>query len=786
MIPILFANDETDFSTNGIGRLECLSCKVTEERNGIYELEAVIPVDGNHAADVAMDSILGVIPHDGGTIQGFRVYEITKPLNGKFEVYARHISYQLLNIPTMPPISIAADTTACASTLAALKTNAVSECPFTFWTNVTTVASYNQTVPAAIRTRLLGIEGSVLDQFGGEYEWDNWTVKLYKQRGTLAVNNGITLRYGKNITDIEQEENITNVITGVVPYWADMDGNIVMLPNKEVVYSSYADRYPFKRIEVLNLSDKWDSTPTVADLRSAAQAYVNNSNIALPKVSIEVSFVPVWQSVEYMDLLPLQRVKLCDEITVIFEKFGIERTAKVVKTVYDVIKERYEKIEVGTIKSGFASAINDQNAGMMQEIKVASSSAINNATKWLTQIGGYVMAIKNNDGAWAALAFSSSPNPYDSNAKVLLINENGMGFSSHGLNGNFGQSWTLDGVLNIGGNDNANGVLRILNANGQQIGKWDKDGISASAGSFSGSISGSTISGSNIYGSTIQFGSGDNYARMYWNPNVGSGRGALYIEAYNNPSYTDQITIKADLLYILAELWTEHNLHIGYQNQSANLYVNGNIYLNADRGLTAPQIWDSSHSGLIFFSFHQNPYYDPITRPSGNPQSKGWYEYSNGQYVLTTDTRVQSGKTYYQYISGGDEHVNFYLSGTSAVVLSHDPTGKQVVWSNASDIRLKENIKDIESDLTREFFDKIKPVSFNFKRDKDHTHFGLIAQELEEVLKDMGLDTEIVGEVQNEQRTKFIDYPALTGLCLKAIKDLYSEIDSLKQQLKER
>lgn len=747
MIPILFANDETDFSTNGIGRLECLSCKVTEERNGIYELEAVIPVDGNHAADVAMDSILGVIPHDGGTIQGFRVYEITKPLNGKFEVYARHISYQLLNIPTMP-FSIEADITACARTLAAIKTNAVSECPFTFWTNVTTVASYNQTVPTAIRTRLLGTEGSVLDQFGGEYEWDNWTVKLHKQRGTLAINNGITLRYGKNITDIEQEENITNVITGVVPYWADMDGNIVMLPNKEVVYSSYADRYPFKRIEVLNLSDKWDSAPTVADLRSAAQAFVNNSNIALPKVSIEVSFVPLWQSEEYKDLLPLQRVKLCDEITVIFEKFGIERTAKVVKTVYDVIKERYEKIEVGTIKSGFASAINDQNAGMMQEIKVTSSSAINNATKWLTQIGGYVMAIKNNDGAWAALAFSSSPNPYDSNAKVLLINENGMGFSSHGLNGNFGQSWTLDGVLNIGGNDNANGVLRILNANGAQIGKWDKDGISSSAGSLS-------------------FGSGSLRTEIKYGPSAAfGGSNALLI------SGNDRMAIES----------TDYQVRVtGASFHGGTTVGDGYIDINSAYALILAQ------TGATITC----PGY--ITLNSGNSAARmqlqnGVVHVTNGDFRVDGAITRNASAITFRYALDADEAVNLNLTGSSTNALEHLATGKFVKWSTSSDKRLKKGIKNLKSDIVRKFFDKIRPVSFKFKKDKnERTHFGLIAQELEEVFNELGLDnTDIIGELNNDEKTKFIDYPGLIGICLGAIKDLYAEVQALKEQMKAK
>ena len=495
MIPVLFAKNATNFTTNGIGRLECVSCVVTEERNGIYELEAVLPIGGNHVSEVEMDSIIAVIPHDGGTMQGFRVYQMTKPISGKFAVYARHISYQLLDIPTMP-FSIAASASACASTLAGLKSHAVESCPFTFWTNVTTAGTYSQSVPSAIRQRLLGVEGSVLDQFGGEYEWDNYAVKLHNKRGRPVETTGITLRYGKNITDLEQEEEITNVVTGVVPYWADTEGNTVTLTEK-AVYSQYRDNYPFRRTVPLDLSDKWEEAPTEAELRTAAQAFVNNSDLGVPKVSIEVSFVALWQSEEYKDVLPLQRVQLCDEINVVFEEYNISQTAKVVKTVYNVLKDRYDSIQVGSLRSSFASAITDMNAQTLSEIEaqsVATSQAINNATKWLTSAGGYVIAIKNTDGTWKELVFSNMTDPYNSNAKILRINNNGIGFSLNGMNGTFRNAWTIDGnlvadfihggTLTLGGNGNGNGWLKIVDSSGNTIGIWNNAGITIKAGSI--------------------------------------------------------------------------------------------------------------------------------------------------------------------------------------------------------------------------------------------------------------------------------------------------------------
>ena len=229
MKPILFAENSTTFTTNGIGRLsDAISCIVIEERNGQYELEMVYPIDGQHYSDIGIRKIIVAIPSDGASLQAFRIYQMSKPINGKVTINARHITYDLSKNTSMP-FSVAASPTACASTLAGLKSNAVETCPFTFWTDVTTGASYTQTVPGSIKSRLGGVEGSVLDQFGGEFEWDNWTVKLHNQRGRLATTTGLSLRYGKNITDITQEENIAETVTGVVPYWIDYEGDIVTI-----------------------------------------------------------------------------------------------------------------------------------------------------------------------------------------------------------------------------------------------------------------------------------------------------------------------------------------------------------------------------------------------------------------------------------------------------------------------------------------------------------------------------------------------------------------------------
>lgn len=450
MIPILFSENSNTFTSNGIGRLsDAISCDVTEERNGQYELQMTYPSTGAHFDDITLRAIIVAKPSAGANNQPFRIYNISKPINGKVTINAHHISYDLSKNVCMP-FSVQASPSACSQALAGIKTNAVETCPFTFTTDVVTVANYNQNAPASIRSRLGGSEGSILDQFHGEYEFDVYDVKFHQNRGTTK---NIPLRYGKNITDIKQEEEISQTITGIVPFWMDNEGNnLVTLPEK-VVYSPNASLYPQKLTVPMDFSSDYESQPTEAQLRTHAQTYINQSGIGIPKVSIDVSFVNLADTEEYKDLIALQEVDLCDTIPVQFEPLGIDTTAKVVKTEYDVLAEKYKKITVGSLRSNLATTITDQNQSIITTTSAKFEkigSEIDNATAWLTSSGGYVVAVKNQDGSWKELLFLDD-NDIDEAVNVLRINENGIGFSSNGVSGPYTQAWTLDGRLVIGG-----------------------------------------------------------------------------------------------------------------------------------------------------------------------------------------------------------------------------------------------------------------------------------------------------------------------------------------------
>lgn len=472
MIPILFKSDATDFTTNGIGRLtDAISCTVREERNGQYELEMQYPMDGQYYSEIRTSSIIAAIPYDGAKIQAFQVYKISRALGGRVTISAQHISYRLNWIPVMP-----FSASSLADTLEKIKANSAESNPFTFEADFTSTVSCGFTIPTGCKTVLGGVDGSVLDTYGGEYEWDNFTVKLHRNRGS---EKPITLLYGKNITDLTQEEVISNTYTGVCPYWSATDNNITVTLPEKVISVKAAENFPFHRTKVVDFSGQFDAQPTIEQLREATTEYIEANNIGVPDVSIEVSFINLAGTDGYEDAAPLEAVQLGDTISVYFEKLGVQTRAKVIGYEYNVLTEKYENVSIGTSRSTLASTIVEQGKAAEEMARNAVNTA-NKATEWLTNGKGYVMAVKNKDGSWKELLFLDQPTTAAA-TKVLRINENGIGFAG-GPAGTFDswvyhQAWTLDGSFTTGGTANALGSIHVLDNDGREIAKLDNDGL---------------------------------------------------------------------------------------------------------------------------------------------------------------------------------------------------------------------------------------------------------------------------------------------------------------------
>ena len=295
----LYEANETEFNHNGLGVLsDAADAEVTEERNGAFELTMQYPSGGWLFSELKNRRIIYCPAYPGGTPQPFRIYRITKPMGGLVTVYAEHISYDLSGV-MLSRFSAGS----AAEAFAKLPQYAVGNNPFTFFTDKSTQAVFQVTAPASIRSKLGGSEGSLLDVYGGEYVFDGFAVKLLNERGQ---NRGVSIRYGKNLTDLTQEENIQSVYTGVYPYWAKEE-DYFELPEKTV--NAEGD-FGFTRLMPLDLSSEFEEKPSAEQLRAKAQEYMKANKIGVPKVSLTVSFFPLEQSEEYKDLALLETVYL--------------------------------------------------------------------------------------------------------------------------------------------------------------------------------------------------------------------------------------------------------------------------------------------------------------------------------------------------------------------------------------------------------------------------------------------------------------------------------------------
>lgn len=385
------------FDNNGIGKLaDAQSCTVTEKRNGSYELKLICPADGIHAEMLEEGNVILAKPSDTMQPQPFRIYKITTPIDGKLEVQARHISYQL-NFITVSPFSVSG----CAGAVQGLKSHAASDCPFSVWTDVASSAMFTVSVPASFRNCLGGMDGSVLDTFGGEFEWDRYTVKFHRARG---ADHNVHIVYGKNLTDFKMEKSIENTITGVHPYWVDNETQAVMeLPEKVVMVSRKS--VPYQKITVLDCTSAFQEKPSEAALREYAQDYIDTTSLTEPEVDIKIDFIQLWNTPGYEDVVQAEQVSLCDTVHVYISKLGIEASSKVTETEYDSLLERYNSI---TLSNSTVNSRNSSLTSSLNSIRNTATAAYDTAVRVETAVGeqmGGISASIIYDGALFAALF---------------------------------------------------------------------------------------------------------------------------------------------------------------------------------------------------------------------------------------------------------------------------------------------------------------------------------------------------------------------------------------------
>lgn len=486
MIPILYSTSETSFTSNGLGRLtDCISCLVTEERNGIFECEFKYPITGKFYNEMVTNGgIISVTHDDAKDRQPFDIYKYSAPIDGIVTFNARHISYRLSGI-TVKPFTAAS----CALALQGIGTNSLSTNPFSFWTDKAVTSTFTLSVPTSAKAILAGQQGSILDVYGkGEYKFDKFDVKLYTNRGT---NSGVTIRYGKNLSDTLVEKDNGEYYNAIVPYWKGEDGTLVTLTGWYVVQTGETLRYCVP----VDFSSEFQSQPTELELRTKAAAYLANNTPWLPKENIKVDFVQLWNTDEYKNVAVLERVKLCDTVAIYYPALGLTNSsAKVIKVVYDTLLERYTSIELGEPQQTLAEAIMQPYAQAIASISDKASvsfmeEAIQAATDLITGgLGGHVVINRNANGEPEEILIMDTDDTSTA-VNVWRWNLSGLAHSHSGYNGPFDDiAITQDGKINAdiitAGTLNAM-LVDIINLDADNITSGTLSADRISAGSLS-------------------------------------------------------------------------------------------------------------------------------------------------------------------------------------------------------------------------------------------------------------------------------------------------------------
>lgn len=665
MIPILYSPTTTSFTTGGIGKLiDAGSCIVTEERNGSYELEMTYPITGHLYDEIKQRSIIFAKPSPAQSEQPFRVYRITKPLNKVVTIYAAHISYDLSGIPVKNFTSQSVQ-----AALTALTTSSVISNPFTFWSDKTNSGVMEIETPTPCRTIL----SNILDVYSGEYEFDKYTVKLHSLRG---FDNGVSIKYGKNLTDLEQDENCSNVYTGVLPYWTGnettISGSVVNAPGT----------YDFTRILPVDFTSDFEEQPSTTQLTNAATNYISANNIGIPEVNLTVSFVHLNQTEEYKNLGIFERVELGDSIKVEFAAMGVSSTARCVKTVYNTLLERYDNVELGEVKKGLADTISSQTSSIIDisknsGVSSAVKAAIMAASEAITgQKGGSVILHDTRGGNKPNELLFLDNDDISQAQKVWRFNLSGFGYSSNGYEGPFTTAITRDGsivadFITTGSMDAARitaGILQskdgrflidltantitMKNPSGNTVFSFDGNGnltVSGNVTATGGSIAGFTINGDNLQGKSCTL-----YSQ--------AGKGVLKLGGTTITGVSN-----------------------GYTNVDTGAMFEGEVYAKGDlrgQGLYV-------YNGAVTFSLGSNQFFIL----GMEAQSVSW----SANLRLDTD----------------DFHV----------------------YRISSAKRFKRNIHDIrEFDDVGDRIDRVRAVTFESKAsgDKGRSGYGFIAEEMEQ------------------------------------------------------
>lgn len=341
MKPRLFPSNATSFANMGYGTIDAISCTVTEILNDEFTLEMKMLNTDQQFSRIQVGNIIAVKPNMTDPIQAFCIEQISKAINGEVDVFATHIAQYRSKLI---PVSAYTSASLSAAISDALSNSAETN-PFSLSTDKTVATGFTLSAPRSFRTLLGGMEGSLLDIYGGEYYYDNFDIQLLNHRGQ---NNGVRIFYGKNMVDFNAEDTFDwdDSATGVLPFWYSEDDGLVV---GDIQYSDNVGDYAYNRTIVKDYSEDYDTIPTKAELESAASTWIASKGY--PFTSLSVSFD---------DMVTDNRGKLIalgDTVQVINSMYDVKYSSRIRKMVFNVLLERYDEVEVGDLKKTINEAI---------------------------------------------------------------------------------------------------------------------------------------------------------------------------------------------------------------------------------------------------------------------------------------------------------------------------------------------------------------------------------------------------------------------------------------------
>ena len=772
MVPILYASvtEGTVPSDYGLGCLtDAIECTVEEGRNSVYELKLIYAAQGIHAEDIQPDRIIKAQPNFTDAPQLFRIYKVGKALNGRIEINARHISYDLSGKV------ITAGTAASAVAACALLTTEAGA--FTISTDKTVSASFNISEPSSVRSWFGGKQGSILDVYGpGEWQYNNFAAEFKAARGQ---DRGVTIRYGKNLTELSQTLDLSNLVSSVIPFYKAQDGTIT---TGAAVPTGLTGIDRELAVNFSSSVDPESATPIVTQLATLASNYVSNNNLTVIKNSITLDFVQ-------LDGLT-ERVDLCDTVHIYFEPLGITATAKCIETVWDVLKERYISTTFGDPKTNITDTITTTQKEIEEKPSTsAMDQAIKQATELITgNLGGYVVLHDaNGDGEPDEILIMDTADIATATS-VWRWNSGGLGFSPNGYAGPY-DAVAIDMQGRISASSVTTGVLNAdlikagVISDVQNNSTIDMTSGEAKMKNFKAIENFQLIDANDLVRAVLKF------------SNVDGATFDIQNASGNTIAALQEDFVEGGQLILFAiggdeRAWLGAGQNGGILRlKDFNASTSVTLY-NETNGGGGVQLWDkgSKEANLTIFDNGRNPMAGMYIGDGGRGTGDGAHVYVNETNNLSavdcySDTngnghveinRSGSLMTELRCNSGGGvidiydtQYLQIQLVGNGGVV-------RCVTVQQTSSRKVKENIKPIE-DFKKVL--ELDAVSFDYKNKSLGTNKrGFIAEDVAKVLPNL-----VTPEA--EDMPAGLDYVGLIPYLQAVIKDQEKRIQALEKKV---